>query len=93
MKDMTLVIERCGELLAIENVDKTAIAEVAKVSSIINLKSKYNQAISIADMDAAKDQRLTSIKKYWRSASQIHDKVDLLYKDQIPILRAFIKQL
>ncbi len=81
MKDVILVTERGGELLAIENVDKTTIAEVAKMSSAIDLGSKYSWAISNADIDTAEDLGLTSIKKYWRHAGQIQDKVDLLYKD------------
>ncbi len=47
-----------------ENVDKTVIAEVAKVSSTIDLGSKHNWAISNADMDVAEDLGLTDIKKY-----------------------------
>ena len=38
---MIVVTERCGknkELLAMENVDKTTMAEVAKVSSAIDLE-------------------------------------------------------
>ncbi len=64
MKDMIAVAERGGKLLAIENEEKTVIAEVAKVSSAINLGSKHSWAISNADIDAARDLRLTSIKKY-----------------------------
>ncbi len=42
-------------------------------------------------MDAVRDLRLTSIKKYWRCAGQIQDKVDWLHKDWIPTLGAFVK--
>ncbi len=45
MKDMIVVAEKGGknkELLAIDNVDKTAIAEVAKVSNTIYLGSKHS---------------------------------------------------
>ncbi len=42
IKDVILVVERGKELLAMENIDKTAIAEVAKVSSAIDLGSKHN---------------------------------------------------
>ncbi len=66
MKDVILVAERGRELLAMENADKTAIAEVAKMSSAIDLGSKHSWAISNADMDVARDLGLTSIKKYWR---------------------------
>ncbi len=81
MKDVILVIKKGGELLAMENVDKIAIAEVAKVASTIDFRSKHGWAISNADIDAAEDLGLTSIKKYWRCAGQIQDKVDLLHKD------------
>ncbi len=64
MKDVISVTERSGELLAMENADKTAIAEVAKVSSAIDLGSKHSWAISNADMDAAENLGLTGIKKY-----------------------------
>ncbi len=42
MKDVIAMAERCEELLAMENVDKTAIAEIAKVSSAIDFKSKHS---------------------------------------------------
>ncbi len=64
MKDVILVVERGEELLVMENADKTAIAEVVKMSSAIDLRSKHSWAISNANMDAAKDLRLTGIKKY-----------------------------
>ncbi len=69
MKDMIVVAEKGGEnkeLLAIENVDKTAMAEVAKVSSAIDLRSKHIWAISNADMDEVRDVGLIGIKKYSR---------------------------
>ena len=52
------------ELLAMENADKTAIAEITKVLSIIDLGSKYNCVISNADIDAAGNLGLIDIKKY-----------------------------
>lgn len=58
-------------LLALENIDKSAIAEVVKLSSIIDLGNIYNWAISNANIDTARDLRLTDIKKYWRCTSQI----------------------
>ncbi len=91
MKDVIAVAEKGGELLAMENADKTAIAEIAKVSSTINLGSKHSWAISTGDMNAVGDLRLTGIKKYWRRPGQISDKVDWLHKDWIPTLGAFVK--
>lgn len=52
--------------LAMENLlYKTAMAEVAKVSNVINLGVQYSQAISNIDIDIARDLGLTRIKKYW----------------------------
>lgn len=51
------------ELLTIENVDKTTMAEVAKVSNAINLGSKHSWAISNANIDAIKNLGLIGIKK------------------------------
>lgn len=64
-----------------KNVDKTATAEVAKISSTIDLDNKYSQAINNADIDVAKNLRLIDIEKYWRYVGQIQDKVNRLYKD------------
>lgn len=74
MKDMIISAEKSRDnkgLLTIENVNKTAMAEVAKVSSAIDYDGKYSWAISNGDMDTTENLRLTSIKKYWRCAGQI----------------------
>ena len=45
MKDVIVVIKRGGEnkeLLAIENINKTAIAKFTKVSSAIDFESKHS---------------------------------------------------
>ena len=50
--------EKGGEnkrLLVIKNVDKTAMAEVTKMSSAIDLRNKHSWAISNADIDAIGD--------------------------------------
>ncbi len=81
IKDVIAVAEKGREnkeLLAMENVDKTAMAEVAKVLSAIDLGSKHSWTISNTDIDAAGDLGLISIKKYWRRAGQIQDEVDWL---------------
>ena len=67
MKDMIAAATRGREnegLLAMENTGKTTITDVAKVLSIINLGNKYSWAISNANIDAARDLKLTRIKKY-----------------------------
>ena len=79
------------KLFAIENADKTDMAEVAKASSAINLGNKDSWTISNADMDAASDLRQISIIKYWKCASQIQDKIDWLHKDWIFAFRVFVK--
>ncbi len=47
-----------------ENIDKTAMVEVAKVLTAIDLESKHSWAINNADIDIARDQGLINIKKY-----------------------------
>ena len=45
MKDVIVVAEKGGEnkeLLVIKKADKTVIAEIAKISSVIDLGSKYS---------------------------------------------------
>ena len=74
-----------------KKVDKTAIIKVAKVSSTIDLGSKHSWVISNADMDVAGDLGLTGMKKYWKHAGQIQNKVDWLHKDQIFALGVFVK--
>ncbi len=94
MKDVIAVAETDGEnkeSLAMENVNKTAMIEVAKVSSAIDLRSKHSWAIGNADMDVAGDLGLISIKKFRRRTGQIQNEVDWLHKDWIPTLGTFIK--
>lgn len=79
------------KLLTIKNANKTGMAEVAKVMSGIDHGNKYNQVINNANIDVARNQRPTSIKKYQKYTSQIKDKVDQLYKVWIPILTTFVK--
>lgn len=50
--------------MAIENINITVIAEVAKVLSTIDLGNKYSEAISNTDIDAARNLGLINIKKY-----------------------------
>ena len=52
------------ELLAMENTDKTAIVEIAKVSNAIDFRSKHSWAINNTDIDSAKNLRLIDIQKY-----------------------------
>lgn len=48
--------------------------------------------MSIADLDAVKEERLTGIKKYWRRAGQIEIELDWLH-DWILILATFVRYL
>lgn len=49
---------------AIENVNKTVIVKIAKVSNFINFCNKYSWTITNAHIDAIGDQILTNINKY-----------------------------
>ncbi len=67
MKDVIAVAEKGRKnkkLLAMENIDKTAMTEVAKMSSTIDLRSKHSWAISNTDIDVVRDLGLINIKKY-----------------------------
>lgn len=57
------------ELLTIENTNKITIVENAKMSNIIDFNSKYYQAISNMNIDAARNLGLIDIKKYQKYAS------------------------
>lgn len=84
MKNMLAVTEKNRkneEQLAMENIlNKSAMAEVIKVSNVIDLGSKYSWAISNTDIDVAKDLGLTGMKKYRTCTGQIQAKVDWLHK-------------
>ena len=83
MKDV-IIPEKAQEKekqLAIRNVDKIAQVEVARTSRPMDLDGKYIWAINNIDIEAVRDLRLTSIKKYWRLAGQIKKEVNGLYRD------------
>ena len=66
MKDVIMskkILEKERQLV-VRNKNKIALVKVGKMSSPINLKSKYMRAISNIDIDAARDLGLTGIKKY-----------------------------
>lgn len=74
MKNVKAVTEKdkkYKELLAVKYVDKITILKLTKVSSTINLVSKYGWIISNITMDVTWNLRLTSIQKYWKYAGQI----------------------
>lgn len=75
------------------NTNKIALTKVAKMSNLMDLDSKYIQAISNINFDATKNLKLTGIKNYLRLASQIEKKVNTLYKDWILVLATFVKHL
>ena len=70
--------------------DTTAPAKMAQASSSIDLAGKYIWAMNNANMDAAKELRLTSIMKYWRRARQVEMKFDWLH-DWCLVLVTFVK--
>lgn len=61
------------------------------MSNLIDLDSKYIQAISNTDIDVTRDLRLTSMKKYQRHTGQIKKKVNRLYKNWISPFATFVK--
>ena len=68
MKDMIILAKKNRNNegpLAIKNIDKIAMAEVAKMLSAIDFDHKYSWAISNGNIIATKNLRLTGIKKYW----------------------------
>ncbi len=81
---------REDKMLSESIVDTTAPVEMAWVSSPIDLVGRYNWGISDADLDAAKELGLTSIKKYWRRAGQVEIELDRLH-DWIPTLATFVR--
>ncbi len=70
--------------------DTTASAEVAQASSPIDLTWKYRWAMSNVDIDVAKEQELTGVKKYWGRATQVKMELDWLH-DWIPVLAIFVR--
>ncbi len=87
-----IVLEKAREdkILSESIADMTVPAEVARVTSPVNLIGRYNWAMSDADLDVAKKLRLTSIKIYWRCAGQVEMELDWLY-DWIPTLTIFVR--
>lgn len=59
--------------------------------SLIDFNNKYIQAISNADIDAAKNLGLTSVKKYKKHAGQIKEKVNGLYRNWLLAFALFLK--
>ena len=77
MKDMIIEEKaREKERLSKNIANTTAPVELAQALSSINFTRKYIWAISDADMDAAKELELTSIKKYWRCTRQVEMELD-----------------
>lgn len=60
-------------------INTTILTKVAQELSLINLTRRYIYTMSNVDLDAAKKQRLTSIKKYWKCTGQIKLELDYLY--------------
>ena len=80
MKDIIILEEaREKEKLSEGIADTTAQAEVARTWSPVDLAERYKWAMSDADPDAAKELRLTGIKKYWRRVGQVEIKLDWLH--------------
>ena len=79
MKDI-IISEKARKKKLLESpVDKTALAEVARAFSPVNLTWRYRWAISNIDMDATKELELTGVKKYWRCTGQVEVELDWLH--------------
>ncbi len=91
MKDM-IILEKIREerMLPKGIADINALVEVARVSSLVDLDKRYNWAMSNADLDVAKELRLTGVKKYWRCTDQVEMKLDWLH-DWISVLATFVR--
>lgn len=57
--------------MAIENINKIAIIELAKMLSIINFDNKHDCTISNSNINIAGNLKLTNIQKYQKCNSQI----------------------
>ncbi len=92
MKDVLISNKvREEEMLSEGIADTTALAKVARISSLVDFAGRYNWVISNADLDAAKKLGLTAgIKKYWGRAGQVEIKLDWLY-DWILALVIFVR--
>ncbi len=91
MKDVIISEKAREEEILPEGVaNTTAPAEVARVSSPVDLAGRYNWAISVVDLDAVKELGLTGIKKYWRRAGQVEMELDWLH-DWILALATFVR--
>ncbi len=66
MKDVIILEKARKRKLSGGPADTTAPAEMARASSHSDLAWKYRWAMSNVYMDAAKELRLTRVKKYWR---------------------------
>ena len=78
------------EMLSGSIADTTVLAEMAQVSSFVDLTERYNWVMSNANLDVVKELELTGIKKYWRRAGQVEIELDWLY-DWISALATFVK--
>ncbi len=91
MKDAIISTKAKKEEILPEGIaDTTAPAEVARVSSPVDLAERYIWAICNADLDAAKELGLTGIRKYWRCIGQVVMELDWLY-DCVPVLATFVR--
>lgn len=73
-----IILEKAREKekLSEDTANTTALVEVAKALSIIDLAWRYKWVISNTNMDAVKELELTGVKKYCRRASQVKIELD-----------------
>lgn len=77
MKDIIILKKvRKTEKLSKSITDITASAEVVQVLSLVDFVQRYKWAMSNADLDTAKELRLTRVKKYLRYSGQVEMELD-----------------
>lgn len=85
--------QRIKRELVDENIDKIVMVDIIRTSSLINLNSRYIQAISNININAAKNLGLINIKKYGKHMSQILNELKKLFGDKIAALTTFMTHL
>ncbi len=92
MQDTILIAKvLVGSARKKELVVDTPDAEVTRVCSTTNILLKYNWHLNLTNNEAAVDLGLRSVKKYWRRAAQVADKLIYL-QDFLPALVVFINE-
>ncbi len=90
IKDVIISEKAREKMLSEGPADTIAPVEVVRALSHIDLTWKSRWAMSNIDMDAAKELRLTGVKKYCRRAAQVEMELDWLH-NWILALATFVR--